>query len=162
MLYTIHIDNTATIAENGDIFDNDNDNQSDIQIHVRFAPSPTPGFENTWAVEFQNLPGSNGTMVDWVDTAISDGSATAWAGLADDPFFFDFDGFVATAANLQDDTDPVDIEFTSVNMGAPTGMVNDTFAGSNVAAIVVEFDADMALDGNVDNFLQMWATTVRQ
>ncbi|MEX1368570.1 MAG: DUF4331 family protein [Nannocystaceae bacterium] len=166
VLYTIHIDNTGTAAEATQYLDNDNDNESDIQIQVRFAPSPTPGFEDTWAVEFLDVPGSSGPMVDFIEGAITDGSATAWAGLADDPFFFDFDGFLATSANLVDPADPVDLEFTSVNalggMGLmPTGMVNDTFAGSNVAAIVVEFDAEMALDGNADSFLQMWATTGR-
>jgi len=153
-LYTIHIDNTASIAENDDVFDNDNDNESDIQINVRFAPSPTAGFEDQWAVEFLNVPGSSGPMVDWVDTAISDGDVTAWAGIADDPFFFDFDGFTTTAMNLVDPKASEDLAFLGFG-----GRAVDFFAGLNTHAIVVEFPADVAADGNADNFLQVWATT---
>lgn len=167
VLYTIHIDNTAGFAEAWtDPLDNDNDNESDIQIHVRFAPSPDD--DTAWAFEVLNAPGSSGPIVDWVEaeTPITDGPVTAWAGRRDDPFFFDFDGFVATLTNATDDADPIDIEFASVNalggMGLElTGSVNDTFAGSNTLAIVLEFDAGAALDGNAEDFLQLWATTGR-
>ena len=148
-LYTIHIDNTATIVENNDVFDNDNDNTSDIQIHVRFGQNGA----GEWGVQFTGLPGADDEpLVGPVQTELSRGTATAIAGIYDDPFFFDFDAFVATVGNLLDDADPVDLAFTP---GAPV----DTFAGTNTMAIVVEFDAALAAGDNPDNFLQIWATT---
>lgn len=151
VLYTIHIDNTATLAENQDILDNDNDNASDIQIHARFGQNSV----GDWGVQFLGIPGSDGPVVGPVQTTLTSGTAQAIAGVFDDPFFFDLDGFNATITNLVDDIDPNDIGFSTVEMGFPT----DTFAGIDTMAVVVEFDLQLALDGNADNFLQLWATT---
>lgn len=151
-LYTIHIDNTADPAEKAQYTDNDNDNVSDIDINVRFGQNNL----GEWGVQFNDVPGADDATFDGaVQTELSNGSATAIAGNFDDPFFFDFEGFVATSANLVDDADPFDIAFASIVAGAPV----DAFAGTNVMAIVVEFDAATAVDGNADNYVQIWAST---
>lgn len=150
-LYTIHIDNTADPVEKSDFTDNDNDNESDIQIHVRFGQNNL----GEWGAQFANVPGSDGTFDGPVQTAITNGAATVIAGNFDDPFFFDFEGFLATRDNLLDDADPLDVGFASILLGAPV----DFFAGTNVMAIVVEMDAAAAVNGNADNFVQIWATT---
>lgn len=148
-LYTIHIDNTATQAENDDVFDNDNDNESDVQIHVRVGQNDA----GDWGVQFNGVPGADDeTFVGPVQTALSNGTASAILGDFDDPFFFDFEGFLATRDNLLDDADPADVAFSGL-AGAPV----DFFAGTNCMAVVTEFDAAAAADGA--NFLQMWATT---
>ena len=72
------------------------------------------------------------------------GGAQLFAGLRDDPFFFDFQGFGDTLATGQ-------IMFDADR---------DSFAGTNVTALVVEMDLDDALDG--ESTLSMWATASRK
>lgn len=117
-------------------FDTDDDAVSDIDVHARFG---TNG-EGDWGLQVTNLPGASGVVEGDVDTALTDGTATAWAGPADDPFFFDLDGYLATL-------DSGSLSFTAV----------DFFAGLNVTAIVIEFDlAELGSDT-----FQTWATTGR-
>ncbi len=152
VLYTVHIDNTADPVEAAQFFDNDNDNASDIQINFRFGQNDA----GDWGVQVNGAPGATDETFDGpVQTPLTNGSVTAAAGLYDDPFFFDFDGFVATVMNLLDDTEPGDVAFASLTAGSAV----DFFEGLNTMGIVVEFDAAMAVDGNADNFLQIWATT---
>jgi hypothetical protein len=151
-LYTLHIDNTADPVEKIDYLDNDNDNESDIQINVRFGQNNL----EEWGVQFNGVPGADDATFDGaVQTELTNGSATVIAGDFDDPFFFDLQGFRDTRDNLIDDADPFDVAFASVVAGAPV----DFFAGLNVMAIIVEIDAAATVDGNADNFVQIWATT---
>lgn len=138
VLYGIHIDNTG-------------DNISDIDIWARFGQNEA----GDWGLEVLNLPGA--VPANNPDECISDGicgpvntvlegggtGTFVWAGPAEDPFFFDFEGFLAT----------LDTEALAFNPD------NDTFAGTNVTAIVVEMDAAETV--GVDNTASMWATTSR-
>lgn len=152
-LYTINIDNTGDPDEKADYLDNNNDNEADVQIHVRFGQNDL----EQWGVQFNGVPGSDDETFDGaVQTELTNGSARVIAGNFDDPFFFDFEGFVATRMNLLDDVDPVDLAFSGL-----TGEPVDFFAGTNVMAIVVEIDAATTVDENADNFIQVWATTGR-
>jgi Domain of unknown function (DUF4331) len=152
VLYTIHVDNTADPDEKQDFTDNDNDNESDIQIAVRFGQNNI----DEWGVQFNGVPGADDTTFDGpVQTDLTNGTATVIAGDFEDPFFFDLDGFRATRDNLLDDADPLDVAFASVVGAGPV----DFFAGLNVMAIIVEVDAPTVVDGNADNFVQIWATT---
>jgi hypothetical protein len=151
-LYTIHIDNTANPALATNWLDNDNDNVSDIQIHVRFGQNNL----GDWGVQFNNVPGAADATFDGpVQQTIVNGAATVTAGLFDDPFFFDFEGFVATRDNLLDPANPLDVAFSSIVGGGPV----DFFAGTNTMAIVVEMDAAAAVNENANNFVQIWATS---
>lgn len=146
VLYTINIDNSADPTANPAF----NDNEADIQIHARFGTN-TAG---DWGVQLIDVPGSTDAVFDGpVDTDITNGDAMAIAGLFDDPFFFDLVGFFATRDATIDDADPADVMFASIVDGAPV----DALAGNNAMAIVVEFPADAAANGNT--FLQLWATT---
>ncbi len=148
ILYTFHIDTTATVAENNDLFDNDNDNESDVRIYVRFGQNGA----GEWGMQVHNCPGAADEIFEGpVGGPVTDGDCTCAANIYDDPFFFDFDGFVATAMNLLDDTDAADAAFSSL----AAGMAVDTFAGSNAMGIVCEFPTPES----DDNFLQVWATT---
>ena len=128
--YTVHIDH-------------DGDNVADIDIECCFGESAS----GAWYVNCENVPGAdNGGRV-WgpVDTNIDGGGgAMVYAGPREDPFFFDFDGFVDTLATG-------DVSFNPAN---------DTFAGTNVTAIVIEMDRDAA--SNSTGTLQTWATTARR
>jgi hypothetical protein len=138
VLYGLHIDNNA-------------DNEADIDIWVRFGQN----MAGDWGVQVVNLPGADAVPdpdvcgaapghCGPVNTVIDTGAGTRiWAGPADDPFFFDLDGFQAT-----------------LQSGTPAfSSSNDTFATLNVMAIVVEFDAATAY-ADADN-LQLWATASR-
>ncbi|MBK6917360.1 MAG: DUF4331 family protein [Deltaproteobacteria bacterium] len=156
VLYTIHIDNDSAPVANPTGWDSQDGTTfgSDIAINVRFGTNSL----NEWGVQFENVPGSSGTIVGPVEMALHDRDVTVQAGIFDDPFFFDLTGFIATIANLDDpEQDPIDLAFRSL-----TGVTeNDDLAGLNTMAIVVEMPAAEALADNPDGFLQIWATTGR-
>ncbi len=171
VLYTVHIDNTATAAglttaQNPLPDDNSNDNESDLQINIRFAQNGL----GDWGVQIENLPGAAevlnqgavGSMIDGGDGNI------AQAGTFDDPFFFDLVGFQATIANAGDDdndddpkTPDFDLAFGSLAAFPAISPAPDALEGTNVHAIVLEFDTAAALNDNADGLLQMWATSSR-
>ncbi|MGH1342275.1 MAG: DUF4331 family protein [Nannocystales bacterium] len=171
VLYTVHIDNTATAAglttpQNPLPDDNSNDNESDIQINVRFAQNGL----GDWGVQIENLPGVDGAIQGAVGTEIDGGDGNlAQAGTFDDPFFFDLAGFQATIANAGDDdndddpkTPDFDLAFGSLaDFPASITPAPDALAGTNVHGIVLEFDTAAALNKNADGLLQLWATTGR-
>ncbi len=121
--------------------DNDMDNVPDHTTWIRVAANDT----DQWYVQFEGMPGVADPVVGPANTAVSigPGSEQGWIGLADDPFFFDLDGFQATLGSGDVSFDPT----------------NDSFAGVNVMAIVVELSED-AVGGGGDN-IQMWAATYR-
>ena len=127
VVYGIHVDNNG-------------DNMPDETAWIQFAQNEG----GQWYVQFSGLAGIGGPVVAPVNTAttIGPGDEQAWAGLADDPFFFDLTGYSDT---LMSGT----ISFTGA----------DAFAGFNVMAIVVELSQDAAAGGS--NNIQMWAATYR-
>ncbi len=128
VLYGIHID------RNGD-------NISDHDIWFRFGQNAA----GDWGVMASGLPGEDDAVVGGVEETLEGaGGAQLFAGLRDDPFFFDFQGFGDTLATGQ-------IMFDADR---------DSFAGTNVTALVVEMDLDDALDG--ESSLSMWATASRK
>jgi len=125
-LYTIH-------------FDRNGDQQPDADIDIRFARAGN----GTRLVIVQGLPGAAPVLVGPVEQVLRRGSARVFAGLRDDPFFFDLEGFRQTLM---------------------TGTLSfnhdrDSFAGTNLTAIVLEMDLDAALAGGTS--LDLWATTGR-
>lgn len=124
VLYTIHIDNTG-------------DNVSDIQVHARFGQDGA----GNWGVQVENLPGADGTVTGAVESNLTSGDAMVYAGLRDDPFFFDLTGFRET-----------------LMMGTLRFMPErDFFEGTNATALVLEMSLSGAL-GGADG-LQIWTTT---
>jgi hypothetical protein len=139
VLYSIHIDRTTV----GGAFDN----VADIDIDVRFARNA----RGEWGVQVENLPGASGAISGKVETVLTDGAKRkVFAGLRDDPFFFDLDGFKATIAKPNADST---LLFSNTH---------DTFAGFNVTAVVVEMSlADVTMNGAMPK-LQLWATSGRK
>jgi hypothetical protein len=126
VLYGVHIDN-------------DGDNIEDESIWIRFGQN-TAG---EWGVQVSGIPGED-AFSGAVESAItSDAGTQLWAGLTDDPFFFDFEGFEQTLASGT-------LSFDATR---------DSFAGLNVTSIVLEIDATSLLGS--DGTLQTWATTGR-
>lgn len=119
--------------------DNDGDSQPDVQIRTRFVLTPAGG---TFVV-VQGLPGVAAPVIGPVERVVRRGEARVFAGLRDDPFFFDLEGFRQTLATGT-------LSFDSHR---------DTFAGKNATALVFSMDLDAALRGGAQ--VAIWATTAR-
>jgi hypothetical protein len=125
-LYGIHIDN-------------DGDHIADVTIWARFGQDDL----GNWGVQVTNLPGTSAPVVSSVEQVTAVPGGSIYAGLRDDPFFFDLQGFndtVTTGALSFDNT-------------------RDSLAGTNVTSLVLEMDLASALEGS--ETIQVWATTSR-
>lgn len=128
ILYGIHVDN-------------DGDNEADQTVWARFGQDA--GGE--WGVKVEGIPGGQAEVIGPVGEVLDAGlGLRVFAGVRDDPFFFDLDGFQATLASGTLSFDPG----------------NDTFANTNVTMLVVEMSIDGVAAGSTD--LQLWATTGRR
>ncbi|MEM9458829.1 MAG: DUF4331 family protein [Myxococcota bacterium] len=124
-LYGIHVDN-------------DGDNEADQTIWIRFGQAD----DGRWGVMLEGIPGGDPRVVGPVDTVLDAGlNLRAFAGIRDDPFFFDFDGFQATLATAT-------LSFDGNR---------DSFAATNATMIVVEMSIDGVAAGS--DTLALWATT---
>lgn len=127
VLYGIHIDN-------------DGDQVADHDIWFRFGQNGA----GAWGVQVSNLPGGDAVVEGAVETTLDAGNGLqVWAGNADDPFFFDLQGFNDTLAT------------STVSFDAS----RDSLAGTNVTGIVVTMDAATAHGGS--GTLDVWATSAR-
>ena len=120
--------------------DQDGDGVAEEDIWVRFGQNSM----GEWGVQVSGVPGQD-PLVGPVDTVLNgDGGTMAFAGPREDPFFFDFDGFLATLDTATVSFDPM----------------NDSFAGTNVTSIVVEVDLAGVSGGSTN--LSIWATAARK
>ena len=125
VLYGIHIDNNG-------------DNRADQDVWIRFGQDPG----GNWGVQVSGLPGGQPVVSGPVDTIINAGlGLRVFAGLRDDPFFFDLDGFKKTVM-----TGTIAFDNT-----------HDTYAKTNVGSIVVELSTDAVL-GGAESF-RLWTST---
>ncbi|MGH2828891.1 MAG: hypothetical protein ACRDJM_00250 [Actinomycetota bacterium] len=129
--------------------DRNRDAVQDHTIHARFGQNGA----GEWGVELENVPGAGARYlfgpVEQVVTAPN--GLRFYAGLRDDPFFFDAQGFNATLASFGDDS-------------APDGQVlitntRDSFANRNVTVIVFEMDLAAATAGSPE--IYFWGTSAR-
>ena len=127
VLYGIHIDT-----------DNDLSNGATHDVWVRFGQDSL----GAWGVQVSGLPGTGAPVVGPVEHVIQSAGGRVFAGLRDDPFFFDLTGLNNTLATGT-------ISFTA----------GDDFAGSNVTSIVLEMDQNATAMGTTQ--IQVWATTRR-
>ena len=138
VLYTINVSNKAPRTT------------ADFPIYVRFAKGAGA---NQYGVQVSGIPGVTGTIEGSVEKTLTrtlaeatdDDDAkivTVRAGLFDDPFFFDLQGFKDTAA-------------TGTLSFNPN---RDFFAGQNLTAVVIEIPLE-----NVDagSLVDVWGTTAR-
>ncbi len=126
VLYTIHIDNN-------------DDNTPDFDIEARFGKDDV----GNCFVQVSNIPGESDPIEAPVGLMRQGTDAMVYAGLHDDPFFFDLTGFQNTL------------------MSGTLSFVNDRdfFAGKNVSAVVLEFPLPAAAAGGTS--LRLWASTAR-
>ena len=125
LLYTLHFD-TTEIA----------DGVSDVDLYVRFAQNAN----GEWGMRVSDSQDS--TLIQGaVETILANDQLSAWAGLADDPFFFDQTGFVDTVSTGTISFDPT----------------RDDVAGLNITAIVIQLPINSIKNGG--GSFQTWATT---
>ena len=120
--------------------DNNGDNKADISIYWRYGVNAN----DEWGIQWENVPGADGPVSGHVETIFDVGEfARAWTGHADDPFFFDAAGYLATL-----DTGVLTFDKTK-----------DFLAGYNVTAAAIEIDTDVLAAGKKP--IQVWVTASR-
>lgn len=77
VLHTINVSTSAPASS------------SDITIRFRFGPGANPG---ETGISVENVPGVSGAIVGPVEQILSKDGVRVYAGLRDDPFFFDSQG----------------------------------------------------------------------
>ena len=128
VLYTINISNT------------DPRTTADIPIKVRFGKGAGA---NQFGVQLSGIPGVNGSIVGPVDTTLVKDGVIARAGLFDEPFFFDLQGFKETTSTGK-------LAFNNTR---------NFFAAANDTAIVIEIPSNRLANGS--HILDIWGTTAR-
>ena len=128
VLYTINVSNA------GDRTD------AEFPIRIRFGAGAG---SNEYGVQVTGVPGTTGPIQGSVETTLTADGVMARAGLFDDPFFFDLEGFKDTAA-------------TGTLMFDPN---RNFFAGQNLTAVVLSIPRDRIANG--DHPIDIWATTSR-
>ncbi len=126
VLYSINVSNTAPRTT------------TDIPIQFRFGT----GAMNQFGIRVTGLPGVTGAIEGSVETTLEKDGVKVRAGLFDDPFFFDLQGFRDT-----------------LNTGTLSFRSNrDFFAGQNLTAVVIEIPKDRIETGMP---LDVWGATAR-
>ena len=111
------------------------DGISDLDVYARFAQNES----GTWGLQVSGLGAES--VEGPVETVFSSNGVKVWAGLADDPFFFDLAGFNET----------IDRGILSFDN------TQDSVAGLNITAIAIEVPIDSIIAGGGE--FQSWATT---
>jgi hypothetical protein len=112
---------------------------SDITIRFRFGPGANPG---ETGISVENLPGVNGALVGPVEQILSKDGVRVYAGLRDDPFFFDSQG-------LRESRTMGTIRFNSNR---------SFFHAKNITTVAIEIPRSRL--GTATN-LDIWNTTAR-
>lgn len=111
---------------------------TDIPIQIRFGR----GGANQFGVSVTGLPGVTGAITGSVEQNLVKDGVTVRAGLFDDPFFFDLQGF-------RDTTRTGSLQFSRTR---------DFFAGQNLTAVVIEIPRDRIETGAL---VDVWGSTAR-
>ncbi len=167
--YGIHLDAF------GDVFDKP-DGEPDYDIYVRHGQDPRT---KAWGVKIEGLPGAKAALVGAVGKELTAavkgplgaGETRVISSVFDDPFVFDFDGFFyGLSVGLGNDSpeaiaDPTLRDTRSpgfaLKPNRPFGFnnKNDTIAGINVGAVVIEMPLHVVEAGT--SKINVWSTTAR-
>lgn len=104
---------------------------SDLQIRWRFGPA-TNGTGS--GISIENLPGVGGALVGPVEAILSKDGVRAYAGVRDDPFFFDLQGFRETRSMAT-------LRFVNTR---------NFFAGANDVVVILEIPRSRLGNGPLD------------
>lgn len=112
---------------------------SDITIRFRFGPGANPG---ETGISVENVPGVNGAIVGPVEQILSKDGVRVYAGLRDDPFFFDSQG-------LRESRTMGTLRFNNTR---------SFFNAKNITVVAIEIPRSRL--GSATN-LDIWNTTAR-
>jgi hypothetical protein len=150
ILYTFNIDRAnATGAF---------DNIPDVTIYARLARNPA----GQCGLQLENVPGSGGTFSGPIEQVFASSNGTkAFAGLRNDPFFFDAQGLTALFGTF---AAPGQNGNLVTSFGIGTRPRRDSFAGRNTSAIVFDMNLDAVAPRAANGArpqLRAWGTTGR-
>lgn len=126
--------------------------KSNIDVNVRFAQDPL----GNWGVQFENVPGVKSSTISGAFNTVfqdKDSGLRFYAGVKDDPFFFDFVGFNAVEASFGDGK-------TRGQGQILFDKTRDSFGMRNITAIVFEMDPTAATQNH--DQVRAWATSGRR
>lgn len=150
ILYTFNIDR----ADASGAFDH----LADITIYARLGRNNA----GQCALQLENVPGAGGTFSGPIEQVIVTSSGIkAFAGLRNDPFFFDAQGLTALFATFAAPGQHGDLISA---FGIGTRPRRDSFAGRNASAIVFEMSLDQVAPRQANGSrpqIRAWATTAR-
>ena len=135
------------------------DSIPDLRVNIRFGKNGV----GACGVQFENVPGAGAAFSGPIERTLTGGGGLrGFAGLRNDPFFFDFEGFstlLNTFAGAGQSGDLV----TAFRLtgGQPR---RDSFGGRNASAIVFEMDLEAVAPrgaGGTRPKIRAWATTAR-
>ena len=150
---------TGNLFDNNGIYeayiDNTGDNVADATARITFSGTAPQQFTITGLT---STPITGDVSTGATPNVVTSMGVSAFAGLRDDPFFFDLVGF-------QDFTTMLYNPDNGLRLTATNGSPADTFAGGNVCAIVFEFPIT-AVNGSPTNpntgTIRAWVKTYRQ
>lgn len=134
-------------------------NQPVIKVVARFGKSDT----GRCGLQLENVPGAGGTFSGPTETVLTSSSGLrAFAGIRNDPFFFDAEGYNGMIAAF--DAPPPAAGYLVSSFGLGTRPRRDSFANRNITAVVFEMDLDVVapVAGGARPKIQAWATTARR
>ncbi|MFK8083445.1 MAG: DUF4331 family protein [Granulosicoccus sp.] len=111
------------------------DATADVNIYARFAQDT----DGNWGLQISGI--GDEALEGSVETVLSNSQLSGWAGLVDDPFFFDQEGFNTTVG-------------TGILSFDPN---RDAVAGLNITAIAIQVPVETIMSGG--GALQTWTTT---
>lgn len=130
-----------------------------IKVVARFGKSDT----GRCGVQLENVPGAGGTFSGPTETILtSSGGVRAFAGMRNDPFFFDAEGYNGMVAAFDSAAPAGGYLVNSFGLG--TRARRDSFANRNITLVVFEMDVNAVAPavGGVRPKIQAWATTARR
>jgi hypothetical protein len=132
------------------------------RVVARLAPSTTTA--GRCGVQLEGVPGAGGTFTGVVETTFTSSTGLrAFAGLRNDPFFFDAEGYNGMVASF-DGARPAG-GYLATAFGLGTRARRDSFANRNVSAIVFEMDLNALSPAGANGArpkIQVWSTTARR
>lgn len=151
VLYALHVDR-ADAAGNFD-------NVADLVVYARMGRDVT----GLCGVQLENVPGAGGTYSGVIEKVFTSSTGLkGFAGLRNDPFFFDAEGYTALLATFAAPGQSGDL-VSAFRLGGTTPR-RDSFANRNVSVIVFEMDTDALAPRNAAGTrpkIRLWGTTAR-
>jgi hypothetical protein len=130
-----------------------------VKVTARFGKSDT----GRCGVQLENVPGAGGTFSGATETVLTSSTGLrAFAGMRNDPFFFDAEGYNGMVAAF--DAAPPAGGYLVSSFGLGTRARRDSFANRNITLVVFEMDVNAVAPavGGSRPKIQAWATTARR